>query len=120
VQWDTLIIENNVNQSISDVTRTILQIAMSNVPNEAITIMTNDCPSITNDIKCAIRKKNRHPTTAKHSKSVLDCERFRYIRNECTSKIRNAQITYFDKRSETLHDDTTSTKRLVEYSSTNI
>ena len=120
MQWDTLIIEKNVNQSISDVTRTILQIAMSNVPNEAITIMTNDCPSITHDIKCAIRKKNRHPTTAKHSKSVLDCERFRHIRNECTSKLRNAQITYFDKRYEKLHDESTSTERLVEYCSTNI
>ena len=75
VQCDTLIIESDVNQSISDVTRKILQIAMSNVPNEAITIRTNDCPWITNDIKYAIRKKNRHRTRAKHSKSVLDCER---------------------------------------------
>jgi hypothetical protein len=120
VQWDRLIIENNVNQSVSNVTRTILQIAMLNVPNEVITIRTNDCPWITNDIKCAIRKKNRHRTRAKHSKSVLDWERFRHIRNECTSKLRNAQITYFDKRSERLHDESTSTERLVEYCSTNI
>ena len=114
VQWDRLIIENNVKQSVSNVTRTILQIAMSNAPNEAITIRTNDCHWITNDIKCAIRKKNRHRTRAKHSKSVLDWERFRHIRNKCTSKIRNAQITYFDKPSEKLHDHSTSTKRLVE------
>jgi hypothetical protein len=77
------------------------------VPHEGITIRTN---WITNDIKCAIRKKNCHRTRAKHSKSVLDWERFRHIRNECTSKIRNAQITYFDKLSKILHDDSTSTK----------
>jgi hypothetical protein len=57
VQWDTLIIENDVNQSVANVTRTILQIAMSNVPNETITIRTKDCPWITNDIKRTIRKK---------------------------------------------------------------
>jgi hypothetical protein len=51
MQWDTLINENDVNQNVSNVIRTILHIAMSNVPNEAITIRTNDCPWITNDIK---------------------------------------------------------------------
>jgi hypothetical protein len=112
VQLDTLIIENDVNQSVTNVTRTILRISMSNVPHEGITIRTKDCPWITNDIKCAIRKKNCHRTRAKHSKSVLDWERFRHIRNECTSKIRNAQIAYFDKLSNIMHDD----KGLVEYS----
>jgi hypothetical protein len=83
---------------------------MSNVPNETITIRINDCTWITNDIKHSIRKKNRHHTRAERSKSVLDWERFRHLRNECTSKIRNAKITYFDKLSEKLHDDSTSTK----------
>jgi hypothetical protein len=83
---------------------------MSNVPNETITIRTKDCRWITHDIKRTIRKKNRHHTRAKRSKSVLDWERFRHIRNGCTSKIRNAKITYFDKLSEKLHDDSTSTK----------
>ena len=98
VQWDTLIIENDVNQSVTNVTRTILQIAMSNVPSKTITIRTKDCPWITNDIKRTIRK------------SVLDWERFHHIRNECTSKIRNAKITYFDKPSEKLQDDSMSTQ----------
>ena len=110
VQWDILIIENDVNQSVTNVTSTILQIALSNVPNKAITIRTKDCPWITNDIKRTIRKKNRHHTRAKRSKSVLDWGRFRHIRNECTSKVRNAKFTYFDKLSEKLHDDSTSTK----------
>jgi hypothetical protein len=83
---------------------------MSNVPHGGITIKTKDCPWITNDIKCGIRKKHLHRTRAKYSKSVLDWERFRHIRNECTSKIRNAQITYCDKLSKILHDDSTSTK----------
>ena len=43
VQWDTFIIENDVNQSVTNVIRTILQIAMSNVPNKTITIRTKDC-----------------------------------------------------------------------------
>ena len=110
VQWDALVIENNVNQSVTNVTRTILQIALSNVPNKTITIRTKDCPWITNDIKRTIRKKNRHHTRAKRSKSVLDWKRFRHIRNESTSKIRNAKIIYFDKLSKKLHDDSTSTK----------
>ena len=42
VQWDTLIIENDVNQSVTNVTSTILQIALFNVPNKAITIRTNE------------------------------------------------------------------------------
>jgi hypothetical protein len=83
---------------------------MSNVPNETITIRTKDCRWITHDIKRTIRKKNRHHTRAKRSKSVLNWERFRHIRNGCRSKIRNAKITYFDKLSEKLHDDSTSTK----------
>jgi hypothetical protein len=95
---------------VTNVTSTILQIALSNVPNKAITIRTKDCPWITNDIKRTIRKKNRHHTRAKRSKSVLDWGRFRHIRNECTSKVRNAKFTYFDKLSEKLHDDSTSTK----------
>ena len=33
-----------------------------------------------------------------------------HIRNECTSKVRNAKLNYFDKLSEKLHDDSTSTK----------
>ena len=53
VQWDTLIIENDVNKSVTNVT-------------------TKDCPWITNDIKRTIRKKNRHHMRAKRSKSVLD------------------------------------------------
>jgi hypothetical protein len=110
VQWDTLIIENHVNQSVTIVARTILHIAMLNVPNKAIAIRTKDCPWITNDITCAIRKTNHHRTRVKRSKSVLDWEHFRHIRNECTSKIRNAQIAYYDKLSEKLHDDSTSTK----------
>jgi hypothetical protein len=36
VQWDTLIIENDVNQSVSNVTRTILQIDMSNVQTKLV------------------------------------------------------------------------------------
>jgi hypothetical protein len=108
VQWDTLIIENDVNQSVTNVTSTILQIALSNVPNKAITIRTKDCPWITNDIKHTIRKKNHHHTRAKRSKSVLHWERFRHIRNECTSKVRNDKLTYIDKLSEKLHDDSTS------------
>ena len=51
VQWDALVIENDVNQSVTNVTHTILQIALSNVPNKTITIRTKDCPWITNDIK---------------------------------------------------------------------
>ena len=67
VQLDALIIEHDVNQRVANFTRTILRIAMSNVPKEAITIRIKDCPWITNDIICAIRKKNRHRTRAKHS-----------------------------------------------------
>ena len=84
VQWDILIIENDVNQSVTNVTSTILQIALSNVPNKAITIRTKDCPWITNDIKHTIRKKNHHHTRAKRSKSVLHWERFRHIRKYYT------------------------------------
>ena len=110
VQLDTLIAENDVNQSVTNVTPTILQIALSSVPTKAITIRIKDYPCITNDIKCDIRKKNRYRTRAKHLKSILYWERFRHIRNECMSKIRIAQITYFEKLFEKLHDDSTSTK----------
>jgi hypothetical protein len=110
VTFVQFVIENDVNQSVTNVTRTILQIALSNVPNKTITIRTKDCPWITNDIKRPIRKKNCHHTRAKRSKSVLDWEHFRHIRNECTFKIRNAKIIYFDKLSKKLHDDSTSTK----------
>jgi hypothetical protein len=78
VQLDTLITENDINQNVTNVTRTILQIAMSNVLNKAITIRTKDCPWNTDDIKCAIRKKHRYRTRAKHSKSILDWERYSF------------------------------------------
>ena len=104
-----LIIGSDVNQSVINTTSTILHIALSNVPNKAITIRTKDCPWITNNIKRTIRKKNRHHTRAKRATSVLDRERFRHIRNECTSKVRNEKLTYFDKLSEKLHDDSMST-----------
>ena len=50
VQLDTLIIENYVNQSVTNVTRTILRIAMSNIPSKTITIRTKYCPWIANGI----------------------------------------------------------------------
>ena len=99
VNWDSLFVENNVDETSTNITECILNIADKVIPNRIVQIKKTDQPWITKEIKKLIRNKNRIHKKAKRIDSPYYWEKFRKIRNRCNTAVNNAKTDYYKKLS---------------------
>ena len=95
VNWDSLFIENNVDETTVKITECILNIADKVIPNRIIHIRKNDPLWITKEIKKLIRSKNRIHKKAKRVNTPYQWEKFKKIRNKCNTSVNNAKTEYY-------------------------
>ena len=99
INWDSLFVENNVDETSTNITKCILNIADEVIPNRFIHIKRTDHPWITKEIKKLIRNKNRIHKKAKRINSFYQWEKFRKVRNRCNTAVNNAKTEYYKKLS---------------------
>jgi hypothetical protein len=90
---DSLLVNDDIDISTSNITRALIDAANTNIPNRVITVRKDNPPWLTSSIKRVIRRKNRLHKRAKRSNLPGHWERFRIARNKCNNLVSNAKIT---------------------------
>lgn len=85
-------------------TDTILSAIDQYVPKKTVTIRPNDKIWMTNDIRVKIRQRNRQHSKAKVTNTPASWNKFRTIRNQVISSIREAKEKYLCKLQSSLVD----------------
>jgi len=93
--WGHLKCEN-VDIYAENITKTILQIAGSCIPNKNVCIRSRDLPWLNNIIKKKIRQRKRLYRKAKQLNSDMHWLNFRRVRNEVVLLLRNSKNEYFN------------------------
>lgn len=65
VDWDSLLVSDDVDKSTSNITRILIDAANTHIPNRVITVRKDDPPWLTSSIKRVIRRKYRLHKRAK-------------------------------------------------------
>jgi hypothetical protein len=65
VDWDSLLVSDNIDISTNNITRTLIDAANTHIPNRVITVRKDNPPWLTSSIKCVINGKNRLHKRAK-------------------------------------------------------
>ena len=95
VNWDDLL---NVNDSVDNneekLTNKLLEICSQIIPNRTITVRQNDLPWITNNIRKAMRKRDRLRRKLKLNNNLYNKNKYKKIRNEVVNLLRNAKRNY--------------------------
>ena len=102
VDWDSLLVRDDIDISTSNITRALIDAANTNIPNRVITVRKDNPPWLTSSIKRVIRRKNRLHKREKKSNLPGHWERFRIARNKCNNLVSNAKITHYSKVSENI------------------
>ena len=110
IDWDTLIIDPDLNDGVSNVTQTILDTATRNIPNKLIVVRTRDPPWMTSFIRRKIRKRRRLHKKAKKYNTPGLWANFRRIRNECVKLVKQAKSEFFEKQCDSLNSEVDSIK----------
>jgi hypothetical protein len=96
--WENLK-NNDINIYTSNVTNEIINISKKCILNRKILVRENDPPWLKNDLRVLIRKRKRLYRIAKVSNLPRHWAKFRPLRNQITTLIREAKKTHFDKQS---------------------
>ena len=59
VDWDSLLVSDDIDISTSNITRALIDAANTNIPNRVITVRKDNPLWLTSSIKRVIRRKNR-------------------------------------------------------------
>jgi hypothetical protein len=102
VDWDSLLVSDDIDISTSNITRALIGAANTNIPNRVLTVRKDNPPWLTSSIKRVIRRKNRLHKRAKRSILPGHWERFRIARIKCNNLVSNAKITHYSKVSENI------------------
>jgi hypothetical protein len=78
----------------TDITNAILSATESSIPSKIVTIRKGGPKWLSCNIRKMIRQKNRIHRKAKHFNNPMHWDKFRKIRNEATSLVRNAKDKY--------------------------
>ena len=93
--WNALKNEN-INTYAMNITNTILQNASKFIPNKNVLVRPHEPPWITNEIKLKIRKRKRLYRKARQSNNENQWHKFRTLRNEIITLIREKKEEHFD------------------------
>ena len=99
VDWDSLLDESDINKSVSNFNKTIVECAKLSIPNKSVIIRQSDPQWINNAVRKLIRKRRRLYNRAKRTKKDTDWEKYRRIRNQCVSLVRKIRDDYYNKLS---------------------
>ena len=94
VNWDSLFLTDDIALITNDITNAILSAAESSIPSKIVTIRKGGPKWLSCNIRKMIRQKNRIHRKAKHFNNPMHWNKFRKIRNEVTSLVRNAKDKY--------------------------
>ncbi|MCG8033360.1 MAG: reverse transcriptase family protein, partial [Candidatus Thiodiazotropha taylori] len=108
--WNSLQ-HNNINIYAQNITKEILTIAESCIPNKTVTIRPSDPPWITTAIKRYIRKRKRAYRRARLTNEDRHWTKFRHLRNTVTSMIRESKRSYKQSLSDKLKSGALSSKQ---------
>ncbi|MCG8032214.1 MAG: endonuclease/exonuclease/phosphatase family protein [Candidatus Thiodiazotropha taylori] len=109
IDWNSLIHEN-VDIYSNNLKNSILSIAKECIPNRTIKVKPSDPPWLTSFIKRHIRKRKRAYKKALRSNLERHWTKFRALRNQVITIIRDSKQTYFDKMADKLKSDSLSSK----------
>ena len=109
VDWNSLH-DPDIDIYSDKINNAILSIANEAIPNRSITINHSDQPWINSCIKRHIRKRKRAYRKAKTTGYDSDWIKFRKLRNNVVSLIRNNKRSFYDKIAEKLRSENHSNK----------
>ena len=105
IDWNSQLVGDidNMNDVLSN---KILTAIDQFVPNKTVTIRPNDKIWMTNEIRLKIRQRNRQHSRAKQNNSQASWNKFKSIRNQVITLIREAKDNYLSKLQSSLIDKT--------------
>lgn len=108
VDWESFIINanNDVDFLVNSLTDLILKTATETIPNKIITVRKLDPPWMNNEIRRAIRKRDRFHKRAKKSDFPEHWSKFRKIRNRTVNLVRKQKQLYLDGLVDKLRSNT--------------
>jgi hypothetical protein len=115
--WTSLLSDDDPNSYADHLTKAILDVALTSIPNKLVTIRPSDPPWMHSNIRKLIRQRKRLHRRAKTTQNEYHWSKFRAKRNEVISSIRKAQKQYFNKLSakiQNVHSDSKSWWKLVK------
>ena len=92
--WETCFEKDNIDISCQNWTTSFLNIARQFIPNKVVEIRPRDAPWFNSDLRKLKRQKDRVHKKAKSSQKAEDWASFRSIRNNYTSKLREAECNF--------------------------
>ena len=87
-----------------------MTLASKHIPNKTIRVRNSDPSWLSNSIKRLMRKRKRLFDKYKKSKSLLDFENYKHVRNKITNEIRKSKKTEVDNLAKKLEDNNISPK----------
>ena len=109
IDWHAL--ENDdISLYASNLNSTILSLTKECIPNKSIRVRTSDPPWITTLLKRQIRKRKRLYRKAKQTNLERHWIKFRQLRNETNTMIRNSKQQFYDNIAKKLKSKSLSPK----------
>ena len=101
--WDALK-NDDIDAYAINITERITDFANKYIPNKTVKIRSSDPPWLTNSIKRLMRKRKRLYDKYKKSKSIIDFNNYKNIRNQVTCEIRKSKTAEITNLAEKLEN----------------
>ena len=107
--WESLR-DSDINVYADNINTAINFIANECIPNKHIRVKPSDPPWLTTFLKRYIRKRKRAFRKAKRTNMESHWKKFKKLRNQVTTMIRDSKTAYYDKLANKLKSNTISAK----------
>ena len=109
MDWESLK-DDNIDNYVENLKNAIIAITTECVPNRSIKVKPSDPPWLTSALKRHIRKRKRAYKKALQSNLDRHWNKFKTLRNEAITMIRDSKQKFFKKIADKLKSDTLSSK----------
>ena len=109
MDWESLK-DDNIDNYVENLKNAIIAITTECVPNRSIKVKPSDPPWLTSALKRHIRKRKRAYKKALRSNLDRHWNKFKTLRNEAITMIRDSKQKFFKKIADKLKSDTLSSK----------
>ena len=109
MDWESLK-DDNIDNYVENLKNAIIAITTECVPNRSIKMKPSDPPWLTSALKRHIRKRKRAYKKALRSNLDRHWNKFKTLRNEAITMIRDSKQKFFKKIADKLKSDTLSSK----------
>ena len=116
ISWDSLFLTDDIELITNEITNAILSAAESSIPSKIVTIRKGGPKWLSCKIRKMIRQKNRIHRKAKHFNNPMHWNKYRKIRNEVTSLVRNTKDKYNNDLIKKNYKHEFFLQKLVEHS----